>query len=53
MWFCRCVAHIPLLLPLQVLNEANSIVQTLERLKQQLQPPAAELIVVDGGSTDG
>jgi hypothetical protein len=37
---------------LQVLNEASSIVATLEQLRQ-LQPAAAELIVVDGGSTDG
>lgn len=36
----------------QVLNEAGSILDTLRQLRQ-LQPAAAELIVVDGGSTDG
>jgi len=37
---------------LQVLNEAGTIVSTLQQLRQ-LKPAAAELVVVDGGSTDG
>jgi len=35
-----------------VLNEANGIVQVLERL-QEFRRQGAEVIVVDGGSTDG
>lgn len=35
-----------------VLNEAGTIVSTLQQLRQ-LKPAAAELVVVDGGSTDG
>lgn len=45
-----CSARVTIIIP--VLNEASSIVATLEQLRQ-LQPAAAELIVVDGGSTDG
>jgi len=36
----------------QVLNESKGILATLQQL-QHLEPPAAEVIVVDGGSSDG
>ena len=35
------------------LNEAAGIQQLLRYLQHSLQPAAAEIIVVDGGSTDG
>lgn len=36
----------------QVLNERKGILATLQQL-QQLEPPPAEVVVVDGGSSDG
>lgn len=43
------MAEVSIIIP--VLNEANCLERTLRHL-QILNPPAAEIIVVDGGSTD-
>lgn len=43
------MANVAIILP--VVNEAGCLSRTLRHL-QQLEPPATEIIVVDGGSTD-
>ena len=37
--------------PMQVLNEEEQIVETVQAIRS-LEPPAHEIIVVDGGSQD-